>query len=331
VAVWILLASFVLASALCALLVPLFRRVFLVTPVARSSHFKATPQGGGLVVIPVAAAITFAALVGIAGVRPDAFGWSLIGAMTLLMALGAWDDWAPLNVGFRFLVQAGAAAIALAQTPVELIIAAPAAAPFVFLGLLVGALWFINLTNFMDGIDLMSVSQFAPAFATVYWLLAGSSGSAQWVAILCLACASALLGFALLNKPPARLFLGDSGSLPLGLLGAISLVVVAGAHGFAAALLPFLYYLADASLTLARRVLAGEKFWRAHREHFYQQATRLGLSTQQVIARVAICNILLCALALLAAGRSFGAQGAALAAGVAAVALLMRELVRERA
>jgi UDP-N-acetylmuramyl pentapeptide phosphotransferase/UDP-N-acetylglucosamine-1-phosphate transferase len=331
VAVWVLLASFALASALCALLIPLFRRAFLVTPVARSSHLKATPQGGGLVIIPVTVVVALAALAVAVGVRPDAFSWSLIGAMALLMALGAWDDLTPLNPGFRFLVQAGAAAIALAQTPVAWIAAAPPAAPFIFLGLLVGALWFINLTNFMDGIDLMSVSQFAPAFATVYWLLAGLSGPAQWVALLCLACAGALLGFALLNKPQARLFLGDSGSLPLGLLGAISLIVMAGAHGFVVALLPFLYYLADASLTLARRVLAGEKFWRAHREHFYQRATRHGLSTLEVIARVAICNILLCALALLATGRSYGAQGAALAAGAAAVALLMRELVRKRA
>jgi UDP-N-acetylmuramyl pentapeptide phosphotransferase/UDP-N-acetylglucosamine-1-phosphate transferase len=331
VAVWVLLASFALASALCALLVPLFRRIFLVTPVARSSHLKATPQGGGLVVIPVGSAVAFAAMAGSAGARPDAFVWSLIGAMTLLMALGGWDDWAPLNAGFRFLVQAGAAAIALAHAPIELSWSGPILQPAILAALLVGSLWFINLTNFMDGIDLMSVTQFAPAFATVYWLLAGTPGPAQWLALLCLACAGALLGFALLNKPQARLFLGDSGSLPLGLLGAISLIVVAGAHGFVAALLPFLYYIADASLTLARRVLAGKKFWRAHREHFYQRATQLGLSTFEVIARVAICNILLCAFALLAAGRSFGAQGAALAAGVAAVALLMRELVRKRA
>ena len=104
-----------------------------------------------------------------------------------------------------------------------------------------------------------------------------------------------------------------------------------GAHGIVVALLPFLYYLADASLTLARRVIAGEKFWHAHREHFYQRATNRGLSNWQVIARVALCNIVLCGLALLVAGRSSDAQIVALALGAAAVSALMHDLVRKRA
>jgi UDP-N-acetylmuramyl pentapeptide phosphotransferase/UDP-N-acetylglucosamine-1-phosphate transferase len=192
-------------------------------------------------------------------------------------------------------------------------------------------LWFINLTNFMDGVDLMSVAQFVPALTTLYWLTAGLVGPAPWIGLLCLSTAGALLGFAMLNKPPARLFLGDSGSLPLGLLGATAALVAAAAHGPVVALLPFLYYVADATLTLARRVLASEKFWQAHREHFYQRATRRGLSTWRVIARVAACNIVLCAIAVLIAGRAPAAQLAGLAVGAAAVALLMRDLVRERA
>ena len=329
--VLVLIASFVPSVALCALLIPIFRRALLAIPGARSSHVQATPQGGGFVVIPVAILVAFASLVGMAGVRPDAFAWSLVAAMALLMALGGWDDWAPLNPGFRLLVQAGAAALALAATPVEwsgpLGISAPI---LVSACLLIAMLWLINLTNFMDGIDLMSVTQFVPAFATIYWLLAGLTGPAQWVGLTCLAGAGALLGFALLNKPRARLFLGDSGSLPLGLIGAVAILIVGGAHGIVVALLPFLYYLADASLTLARRVIAGEKFWHAHREHFYQRATNRGLSNWQVIARVALCNILLCALALLIAGRSPGAQWAGFALGVAAVAVLMRNLVSKR-
>lgn len=327
----VLIAAFVAAAALCALLIPSFRRVFLVIPGARSSHSTATPQGGGLVVIPVALAVAFVALFGAAGARPDAFAWSLIAAMVLLMLLGGWDDLAPLNPLFRLLVQAGAAGLALAAAPHDLP-AQVAILPSVLIWgcMLVGMLWFINLTNFMDGIDLMSVAQFVPAFATVYLLLAQLPGPARWVGVLCLATAGALLGFALLNKPQARLFLGDSGSLPLGALGAMAVLIVGASHGPIVALLPFLYYLADATLTLARRILAGEKFWQAHRDHFYQRATRRGLATWQVIARVETCNILLCSTALLIAGRSPGAQIAALAVGAAAVAFLMRDLVRER-
>jgi UDP-N-acetylmuramyl pentapeptide phosphotransferase/UDP-N-acetylglucosamine-1-phosphate transferase len=330
-AVLVLIASFVPSFALCALLIPIFRRALLAIPGARSSHVEATPQGGGFVVIPVAILIAFASLVGIAGVRPDAFAWSLVAAMALLMALGGWDDWAPLNPGFRFLVQAGAAALVLAATPVEWTERLALPAPILVSAcLLVAMLWFVNLTNFMDGIDLMSVTQFVPAFATVYWLLAGLTGPAQWVGLTCLAGAGALLGFALLNKPRARLFLGDSGSLPLGLLGAVAILIVGGGHGIVVALLPFLYYLADASLTLARRALAGKKIWHAHREHFYQRAMQRGLSNWQVIARVALCNILLCALALLIAGRSPVAQWGAFALGVVAVAVLMSNLVSKR-
>jgi UDP-N-acetylmuramyl pentapeptide phosphotransferase/UDP-N-acetylglucosamine-1-phosphate transferase len=330
-AVLVLIASFVVSFALCALLIPIFRRALLAIPGARSSHVQATPQGGGLVVVPIAVLIAFASLVGLAGARPDAFAWSLGAAMAILMALGCWDDWASLNPGFRLLVQAGAAALALGATPLEWSGPYGVSTPVVvFACLLIGMLWFINLTNFMDGIDLMSVTQFVPAFATVYCLLAGVTGQAQWVGLTCLAAAGALLGFGLLNKPQARLFLGDSGSLPLGLLGAVAILVVGGAHGAAVALLPFLYYLADASLTLGRRALAGEKIWLAHREHYYQRATQRGLSNWQVIARVALCNILLCALALLIAGRSPVEQWGAFALGVAAVAVLMSNLVSKR-
>ena len=327
----VVIAAFAAAAGLCALLVPAFRRAFLVVPGARSSHSTATPQGGGLVVVPVAIAVAGAALYG-EGAQPDAFAWSLTAAVLALMALGAWDDRAPLNPVFRLVVQAGAAGLALAAAPLDIAGRLGVLPPLLVWGCaLIGMLWFINLTNFMDGIDLMSVAQFVPAFAAVYLLLGGLAGPAQWVGLLCLATAGALLGFAVLNKPEARLFLGDSGSLPLGVLGASAALIVGVSHGPVVALLPFLYYFADATLTLARRVLAGEKFWQAHRDHFYQRARRRGLSTWRVIARVAACNIALCAIALLVAERPPAAQLAALALGVAAVALLMRDLVRERA
>ncbi len=329
-AISIVIVAFVAAAALCALLIPSFRQVFLAVPGARSSHAMATPQGGGVVVVPVALALAFAASFAL-GARPDAFAWSVTAAMLGLMLVGARDDRASLNPLLRLALQAGAAGLALAAAPFDIagwLAALPP--PLVWGCALIGMLWFINLTNFMDGIDLMSVAQFVPALATLYWLTPGSAGPGQWIGLLCLSTAGALLGFALLNRPQARLFLGDSGSLPLGLLGASAALAVAAAHGPVVALLPFLYYVADATLTLARRVLAGEKFWQAHREHFYQRATRRGLSTWRVIARVAACNMLLCAIAALIAGRAPAAQLAGLAAGAAAVALLMRDLVRER-
>ena len=81
-----------------------------------------------------------------------------------------------------------------------------------------------------------------------------------------------MIGFAPFNKPVARMFLGDVGSLPIGLLFGWLLIVLAGRGHLAAALLLPLYYLADATITLLRRFAAGEPIMQAHRSHFYQRA-----------------------------------------------------------
>ena len=96
--------------------------------------------------------------------------------------------------------------------------------------------------------------------------------------LVALALCGAMIGFAPFNRPVARLFLGDVGSLPIGLLLGWLLVVLAGSGHFAAALLLPLYYLADATITLLRRLANGEPVWQAHRSHFYQRAMDNGFS-----------------------------------------------------
>ena len=319
-------AALVGTALLCRAALPALRRAFLVTPVARSSHVEATPQGGGLIVAPLALAVAWAALLA-SGWPPERFDASLTLALLALALLGCWDDLVGLSARFRLVAQAGAVGLAMATLPAASQPVLGWLPPFVAaLILAVGVLWFVNLANFMDGIDLISVAQFVPAFATIAWLLPGDSATG----LVCLAFAGALVGFATLNRPPARLFLGDSGSLPLGLLGAAGALVVAGERGIIVAALPFAYYAADATLTLARRALAGEKVWEPHRQHFYQQALRR-LTVGQIILRIGACNLLLCAAALLVAGRGVGAHQAAAAFGLAIVALVLRDLGRERA
>ncbi len=129
----------------------------------------------------------------------------------------------------------------------------------------------MNLVNFMDGIDWMTVAEVVPLTATVALLgLSGTIPSSS--TILAFALLGATLGFAPFNKPVAKLFLGDVGSLPIGLLLGWLLLRLAGAGEIVAALLLPLYYVADASFTLVRRIAAGEPFWQAHRSHFYQRA-----------------------------------------------------------
>src|SRR5690606_15256815 len=114
-----------------------------------------------------------------------------------------------------------------------------------------------------------------------------------------LALLGALVGFAPFNRPVARLFLGDAGSLPIGLLVGWLLALVAGRGHLAAALLLPLYYMADATLTLLRRLRNGEQILAAHRTHYYQRAVSGGFTVPQVAARVFCVNLILAALAIL--------------------------------
>jgi UDP-N-acetylmuramyl pentapeptide phosphotransferase/UDP-N-acetylglucosamine-1-phosphate transferase len=161
-------------------------------------------------------------------------------------------------------------------------------------------LWLVNLVNFMDGIDWMTVAEVVPLTASVV-LLGQVAPIPLPSMLLALALLGAMLGFAPFNRPVAKLFLGDVGSLPIGLLLGWLLLQLARAGQPAAALLLPLYYLADASVTLIRRVAAREPFWRAHRSHFYQRACDLGYTVPAIVGRVFLSNLALAGLAFLTA------------------------------
>ena len=142
----------------------------------------------------------------------------------------------------------------------------------------------------------------------------------------------AMLGFAPFNRPVATIFLGDVGSLPIGLLLGWCLLQLAYHQQFAAALLLPMYYLLDATTTLLRRIVNREPFWAAHRSHFYQRATDNGFTVSQVVGEVFALNI---GLAALAAGSivapSVTIKLACLAIGAIAAAALLRRFARPRA
>src|SRR5262245_9548298 len=143
----------------------------------------------------------------------------------------------------------------------------------------------------------MTVAEFVPVSGAL--VLLGLAGALPlFPTIVAAALLGAMLGFAPFNKPVAQLFLGDVGSLPLGLLLGWLLLQLAGSGHVAAALILPLYYLADATLTLMRRLAAREPVWQAHRTHFYQRATDNGFTVRQIIGRVFLVNLALAALAL---------------------------------
>ena len=327
-ALLVVAAAAALSAGLIVLLLPALRRHAVAKPNARSSHVEPTPQGGGIAVVVATAIVALAAvtLTSPPGERAQ-LAW-VLGAAALIAAVGAIDDMRAMPVLPRLLLQALAVAMVIAALPAELRVVPPLPWWIERTLLALAALWFVNLVNFMDGIDWMTVAETVPiagGLVAAGWL--GALPSAGVVAALALL--GAMLGFAPFNRPVARLFLGDVGSLPIGLLLAWLLILLAGSGHVAAALLLPLYYLADATLTLGRRLFAGERVWQAHRTHFYQRATDGGFSVIEIVARVFVANIVLAALALVTVMISDRwVAVATLAAGAALVAWLLRAFAR---
>jgi UDP-N-acetylmuramyl pentapeptide phosphotransferase/UDP-N-acetylglucosamine-1-phosphate transferase len=314
------LAPAVLAALISActtwLSMPLLQRYALARPNARSSHKVPTPQGAGIAVV--------AATLLVAG----ALAWiplPVIGSALLLAAVGLVDDIRPLPVVLRLLLQAGAVAAVVFTTPETLRIVPVLPLVVERILILLGAVWFVNLVNFMDGLDLMTVAEVVPVTAAL-GLLGWSGDLSLSAALLATALCGAMLGFAPFNKPVAKVFLGDVGSLPIGLLVGWCLLELAWHGQPAAALLLPAYYLADATITLFRRIARREQFWSPHRSHFYQRATDNGFTVSRVTGDVFALNLALAALALLTvrAGSVTITLIALLAAAMAVAFVLLR-------
>ncbi len=322
-------AAAAISAALIVLLYPWLKRHALAKPDARSSHRTPTPQGGGIAVV---AAVAAAVGIAFAFHSFDAAASSplpaIIAATVLMAGVGAADDIRPLPVGPRLLLQAVIVAGVIYTLPDGLRVA-PMLPWWLERALLVlGGLWFVNLVNFMDGLDWMTVAEVIPLTAGLA-ILGSAQALPPYGTVLALALGGAVLGFAYFNRPVARLFLGDVGSLPIGLLlGWLLLLVAAGGHLAAAIVMP-LYYLTDATITLLRRLIKSEPVWQPHRMHFYQIATDRGFSVIDVVARVFLVNICLGALAvttIVAPGKV--TDIAALAGGGALVAWLLFAFAR---
>ena len=334
--VWLLLAGPLVAAAaalsatLIVVLLSVLRRYALARPNARSSHREPTPQGGGLAVIGATIVVAASGLLASAQFSREDFPQlaAVLAATGLMAAVGAVDDLRGLGAGPKFLLQAIAVTAVIAALPEDMRVL-----PFVPFWwervlLALGGIYFVNIVNFMDGIDWITVAEVVPITAGL--ALIGALGELPAYAVpVALALMGGVLGFAPFNRPPAGLFLGDVGSLPIGLLlGWLLLLLAANGH-FAAALLLPLYYVADASVTLLRRLRAGERIWTAHRTHFYQLATDRGFSVIAIDARVFLVNLALFALAVatvLAGSRIVDV--AALVTGTGMVAALLHGFSR---
>jgi UDP-N-acetylmuramyl pentapeptide phosphotransferase/UDP-N-acetylglucosamine-1-phosphate transferase len=167
----------------------------------------------------------------------------------------------------------------------------PVAVPLTILSLM----WMTNLYNFMDGMDGFAGGMTVMGFGFLAYL--AWSGGDAFVAVLSLLTVGATAGFLIYNRPPARIFMGDAGSTLLGFLaGSLSVLgIKRGLFDFWVPVLIFSPFIVDATTTLFRRLLRGEKIWRAHRQHYYQRLVLLGWSHRKTV-RVEYCLMLCCGL-----------------------------------
>jgi UDP-N-acetylmuramyl pentapeptide phosphotransferase/UDP-N-acetylglucosamine-1-phosphate transferase len=266
-------------------MLPWLGRVAAAMPNARSSHVQPTPQGGGIAVVAAVLATGLPAFYLSGALSLPSL--ACCAGLAALCALGFADDRRPLGWRMKLAAQALAALLVASCLPSGAL--APLPAPLALLLSTAVLLTTVNLVNFIDGIDEISVAHAAPAFAAA---TAAASVGALGLSDGPLAAAGlgATLGFWVWNRHPARVFLGDSGSLPLGLLlGWLALALAAAGHP-AAALLILLYPLADGGLTLARRLRRGAPLAEAHRDHAYQRAVDSGVPMRRVAATVAVVS-----------------------------------------
>jgi UDP-GlcNAc:undecaprenyl-phosphate/decaprenyl-phosphate GlcNAc-1-phosphate transferase len=289
------LGTLVLAAVLARL--PL-RAILLDYPNERSLHAGPRPKVGGLAIMAVSLALVALARLDV----PPA----VIAACAFLVVVSAIDDARNLPATVRLASHLGAAA--------AVVIAVPGGNIFLAALAVATIAWMSNLYNFMDGADGLAGGMTVIGFGAL--ALAANSAGATGLSAWCALVSAAAAAFLCFNFPPASLFMGDAGAVPLGFLaGALGYI------GFTGDVWPFWYpalvfspFIFDASLTLFKRLLRGEKPWVAHREHVYQGLILLGWSHRKLTL---VAYILMLAVS----GAAFAALSQQIAAQIAIIAI----------
>jgi len=234
--------------------------IALDRPNPRSLHAAPMPRTGGLGVI---AGIFFAGIF-------LGLPWQLWAALGVLLAVSLVDDIYGLSAVWRLLAHFAAAALAMAYLILSSL------EPYLILLAVVITAWVTNLYNFMDGSDGLAGGMAVFGFG-FYGVAAWLSGNENF-ALLNFSIAAVAMAFLLFNFHPAKIFLGDAGSIPLGFLAA-ALGGLGWMQNDWPLWFPFLVFspfILDASVTLIKRLLSRKKIWEAHREHYYQRLVQLG-------------------------------------------------------
>lgn len=293
-------------------------RMAIDLPNERSLHTRPIPRSGGLAVM----AGTVCALLLID--LPER--WVLLPAVAVLVAISLLDDFHNLSAALRLAIHG-----LVAATFAFLLLPERLGLPVAVLAVPV-MVWMTNLFNFMDGSDGLAGGMAAIGFGTL--AAAAAVAGDEPMAAFCVAIVSASLVFLRANWHPARIFMGDGGSVPLG-FAAAALGLIGVSRGIWPAWLPvlaFSMFIVDATVTLTRRGLRGEKVWQPHRTHYYQRMVRLGLGHARTakLCYVAMAGTGLSALLAVALFPRFGWALLAAWLGIYAVAARQVDLHWQR-
>ncbi|HEY0321733.1 MAG TPA: glycosyltransferase family 4 protein [Pyrinomonadaceae bacterium] len=275
-------------------------------PNERSLHDRPVPRTGGLAILcGIALGLALEVSLSLLGrgfnlLETRTSVWVI--AMILLLALvSLWNDRVDLTPGLRFVVHGLAAAgivlgagQSIDSISIPFMGARPlglAAIPFTIICLM----WMTNLYNFMDGMDGFAGGMTVLGFGFLCVLGLGSGQT--FISLMSLLSVAVAAGFLLYNWPPARIFMGDVGSILLGFLaGTLSIIGIhEGRFDVWVPVLIFSPFIVDATVTLFRRLLRGEKVWRAHREHYYQRMVLSGWTHRKTVL-VEYCLMIACGL-----------------------------------
>lgn len=302
-----LISGFV-ALAVISIILKIKQSIPLDHPNERSMHETPVPRIGGVgIMIGLASGWILA--------WPD-FPKTLLALALALSALSLVDDFRGLSAALRFCAQLLASSILMAAAPEF---------PGGLIGTVLGVFalsWMSNLYNFMDGSDGLAGGM--AVFGFGFYALAAWQGGAWFLASSAACVAAASAGFLWFNFHPARIFMGDSGSVPLGFIaGGMGLLGwQAGMWPFCFPILVFSPFIVDASLTLAKRLLRGEKVWQAHREHYFQRLIRLGYGHRDTAILEYVLMLACGASAMLMLNASAEVQAVVIVAWFAIYALL---------
>ncbi len=290
----VMICSFILTRALVTIM-PKFGIVDV--PNYRRAHSEITPRGGGLafviifsISLPLFEYIIFGNVI-------NAF--NILQIFIPISIISFLDDISHIHVGPRLLVHMICSILAIKWlvhpntilhceicTNLDLIIGGLA------------LLAFLNVYNFLDGIDGITVSESIHLSCTILLLCAlryNIIPNADMIIMIATIILGWSFGFIYFNWQPAKIFLGDIGSISIGFLLGICLLIIATASVklFLACAIAALYYIADGGITILIRLVKGEKIWQLHLQHFFQKAVRRGKSHKEVVLQIAKCNILL--------------------------------------